>query len=173
VAEGLIPPALAQVHPVIEQYHWSKLPNPTGKPKYGGTLHLDLRSEPTNWDPFTGAVGTYVWGNVVYNKLLQVDMTLTTAFETKGANLQHLFPVCDLCQSWEQTSPTQYTFKMRPEARWQNVPPLNGQRVTAQDVKFAYDKYRDPKAFVSPYPAQCLTGRHPDHLTQDGGGHHY
>ena len=74
-------------------------------------------------------------------------MTLATAFETHGANLQQLFPICDLCETWQQTSPTQYTFKIRPEARWQNVPPLNGRRLTAQDVKFAYNKYRDPKAF--------------------------
>ena len=146
-AQGVISSELAETHPAIAQYHWSKLPHPTGKPKYGGTLHLDLRLDPSNWDPFTGNVGTYTWGNVVYNKLMQVDMTLTTAFETQGANLQQLFPVCDLCESWQQTSPTQYTFKLRPEARWQNVPPLNGRRVTAQDVKFAYDMYCDPKAF--------------------------
>ena len=56
--ESLIAPELAQAHPVIAQYHWSKLPNHAGKPKYGGTLHLDLRNEPTNWDPFTGNTGT-------------------------------------------------------------------------------------------------------------------
>jgi peptide/nickel transport system substrate-binding protein len=146
-AEELIAPDLAKVHPVIAQYHWSKLPTPTGKPKYGGTMHLDLRYDPSNWDPFTGNLGTYVWGNVVYNKLMQADIRLSTAFKTKGANLQQLFPVCDLCESWEQTSPTQYTFKIRPEAKWQNIPPLNGRKLTAQDIKFAYDKYLDPKAF--------------------------
>jgi hypothetical protein len=56
--ESVIAPALAQAHPVIAQYHWSKLPNHAGKPKYGGTLPLDLRNEPTNWDPFTGNTGT-------------------------------------------------------------------------------------------------------------------
>ena len=98
VGESLIAPELAQAHPVIAQYHWSKLPNYAGKPKYGGTLHLDLRNEPTNWDPFTGNTGTLGWGSVVYNKLMQVDMTLTTAFETQGANLQQLFPICDFAR---------------------------------------------------------------------------
>ena len=60
--ESLIAPELAQAHPVIAQYHWSKLPNHAVKPKYGGTLHLDLRNEPTNWDPFTGNTGTLGWG---------------------------------------------------------------------------------------------------------------
>jgi hypothetical protein len=110
-AQSVISSELAETHPAIAQYHWSKLPNPTGKPKYGDTLHLDRRLDPSNWDPFAGNVGTYTWGNVVYNKLMQVDMTLSTAFETQGANLQQLFPVCDLCESWQQTSPTQYTFK--------------------------------------------------------------
>jgi ABC-type transport system substrate-binding protein len=62
--ESVIAPELAQAHPVIAQYHWSKLPNHAGKPKYGGTLHLDLRNEPTNWDPFTGNTGTLGWGSI-------------------------------------------------------------------------------------------------------------
>jgi Binding-protein-dependent transport system inner membrane component len=63
---SLIAPELAQAHPVIAQYHWSKLPNHAGKPKYGGTLHLDLRNELTNWDPFTGNTGTLGWGSTDY-----------------------------------------------------------------------------------------------------------
>ncbi|MBI4234234.1 MAG: ABC transporter substrate-binding protein [Chloroflexi bacterium] len=145
--EELIPRGMAQAHPLVAKYHWSRLPNPKdAKPKYGGVLHVDLRYDPSNWDPFTGNTGTYVWGNVVYNTLVRANMRLTDAFKGKD-NLRQLVAECDVCESWKQTGPTQYTFKIRPEVRWQNVPPLNGRPLTAEDIKYSYDKYLDPKAF--------------------------
>ncbi|MBI4234095.1 MAG: ABC transporter substrate-binding protein [Chloroflexi bacterium] len=146
-AEELIPPGLAEAHPLIFKYNWSRLPRPSqAKPKYGGTLRVPLNFDPSNWDPYTGNTGTYVWGNMVYNILIRADMRLSNAFKGKN-NLKELVPECDVCESWKQTSPTQYTFKVRPEAHWQSVPPLNGRPLTAEDIKWAYDKYLDPKAF--------------------------
>ncbi|MBI4234233.1 MAG: ABC transporter substrate-binding protein, partial [Chloroflexi bacterium] len=104
------------------------------------------RYDPSNWDPFTGNVGTYVWGNVIYSNLVRANMRLSDAFKGKD-NLRQLVAECDICESWKVTSPTQYTFKIRPDAKWQNVPPLNGRPLTAEDIKYAYDKYLDPKAF--------------------------
>ena len=41
------------------------------------------------------------------------------------------------------------TFKIRPEAKWQNKAPVNGRAVTAEDVKMSFDRIKDP-ATVSP-----------------------
>ncbi|MBI4234235.1 MAG: hypothetical protein HY686_07335, partial [Chloroflexi bacterium] len=145
--EELIPPGLAAAYPTIFKYHWSRLPRPKeAKPKYGGTLRLNMAYDPSNWDPFTGNVATYVVGNFVYNKLVVANMRLSDALKGKD-NLRQLVAECDVCESWKLTSPTQYTFKIRPEAHWQNVPPLNGRPLTAEDIKYSYDKYLDPKAF--------------------------
>ena len=45
------------------------------------------------------------------------------------------------------------TFKIRPEAKWQNKAPVNGRQVTAEDVKLSFDRIRDP-AVVSPRAGQ-------------------
>lgn len=41
------------------------------------------------------------------------------------------------------------TFKIRPEAKWQNKAPVNGRAVTAEDVKLSYERIMDPN-IVSP-----------------------
>jgi len=41
------------------------------------------------------------------------------------------------------------TFKIRPEAKWQNKAPVNGRAVTAEDVKLSFERIKDP-ATVSP-----------------------
>ena len=50
--------------------------------------------------------------------------------------------VPDLAASWEQRDDRSYLFHLRPEARWQDVPPVNGRRVTAQDVEFSLRRLR-------------------------------
>ena len=47
--ESVIAPELAQAHPVIAQYHWSKLPNHAGKHNYGhhGHCHREYPSAGT------------------------------------------------------------------------------------------------------------------------------
>jgi hypothetical protein len=63
--ESLIAPELAQAHPVIAQYHWSKLLNHAGKPKYGGTLHLDnAMSLPTG---IRSPAIQALWGGAVWS----------------------------------------------------------------------------------------------------------
>jgi len=34
-----------------------------------------------------------------------------------------------------------YTFKLKPNAKWQNLPPVNGRNVTSEDVKVSWDSY--------------------------------
>jgi ABC-type transport system substrate-binding protein len=45
-----------------------------------------------------------------------------------------------LATSWEQTSPTSYTFKLRPDAKFSN-----GRPVTAEDVAGTLERIKDPK----------------------------
>ena len=144
--EALIPASLAEGYPLIAKYHWSRLPRPSqAKPKYGGTLRLVL-SDPNNWDPFTGNTATYSWGNMVYSNLVRPDLRLSQALQGKD-NLRQLVARCDVCESWTVASPTRYVFKIRPDAHWQNTGNLNSRPLTAQDVKFSYDKYMEPKAY--------------------------
>src|SRR5262245_1217437 len=47
----------------------------------------------------------------------------------------------DLAESWSQPSPTTFVFKLRKGVRWHNKPPVNGRELTAEDVKFTYERF--------------------------------
>lgn len=49
---------------------------------------------------------------------------------------------CDLCQSWEMLDPLTYRFHLREGVRWQDIPPVNGRKLTAEDVVFSYQRQR-------------------------------
>ncbi len=51
---------------------------------------------------------------------------------------------CDVCQSWRMTSDFSYEFKLRPDVRWQDVAPVHGRPLSAQDVVFSYNRMRTP-----------------------------
>src|SRR5262249_13863746 len=41
---------------------------------------------------------------------------------------------------------TTYVFKLRSNAKWQNIAPVSGRAVTAQDVVYSYGRQKDLKA---------------------------
>ena len=49
---------------------------------------------------------------------------------------------CDLCESWELVGPLTYEFRLRDNVRWQDLPPVNGRKLSAQDVVFSYERQR-------------------------------
>lgn len=51
---------------------------------------------------------------------------------------------CDLCLSWELTPDFGYEFQLRPDVRWQNISPVNGRALTADDLVFSYERLRTP-----------------------------
>lgn len=51
---------------------------------------------------------------------------------------------CDVCQSWRMTNDLAYEFKLRPGVLWQNVAPVNGRALTAQDIAFSFERLKTP-----------------------------
>jgi peptide/nickel transport system substrate-binding protein len=47
----------------------------------------------------------------------------------------------DLAESWTQPNETTYVFKLRKGVRWHNKPPVNGRELTAEDVKYTYERF--------------------------------
>ncbi len=62
----------------------------------------------------------------------------------EGSNQPNLLLECDLCQSWELTDDLAYEFKLRPGVLWQNIAPVNGRALTAQDIVFSFDRLKTP-----------------------------
>ncbi len=44
----------------------------------------------------------------------------------------------------EQPDGLTYTFKLKPNIKWQNANPVNGRALTAEDVVYAFDRLRTP-----------------------------
>lgn len=92
----------------------------------GGTLTWSKPAEAVALDPTTSLLGSS-WEllNIVYDRLVTVD-----------AN-QEVQP--SLADSWENPTPTEYTFHLRPNATFSN-----GRQLTADDVVGSFERYLDP-----------------------------
>ncbi len=49
---------------------------------------------------------------------------------------------CDLCESWRLDEDLVYEFRLREGVNWQDISPVNGRRLSAQDVVFSYNRQR-------------------------------
>jgi peptide/nickel transport system substrate-binding protein len=99
-----------------------------GKP--GGTLTFATAALPPSLEPHMQ--GLDIWQKrkpLIYENLVWIDAALE--------------PQPELAERWEQKSPTEYVFHLR-----QGVKFHGGKEMDAEDVKYTYDRVRDPK--VSP-----------------------
>ena len=114
-----------------------QFPEPAGKtPKAGGTLRIAATWNVAKMDPTTSAAGgTITIPNMAYNRLLGM-----VGGPRKDPFAIELEP--ELAATWERSPDgSVFTFNLREDIKWQNVPPLNGRPFTADDVKYAYDRY--------------------------------
>jgi peptide/nickel transport system substrate-binding protein len=98
--------------------------------KPGGTLTFATSALPPNVEPHMQ--GLDIWQKrkpLIYENLVWIDHGL----EAKP----------ELAERWEQKSPTEYVFHLRRGVKFHD-----GRDMDADDVKYSYDRIRDPK--VSP-----------------------
>jgi ABC-type transport system substrate-binding protein len=104
------------------------------QPKRGGTISIMVTyGETPNLDPhLTGTVALHQWGaGVAYARLIDRKI---------GPDIQaaaQIIPAPWVAQSWEQPDETTYLFKLNPAAKWQNIAPVNGRQLTAEDVAYS------------------------------------
>ena len=104
-------------------------------PKRGGTLRLTVLADPLHFDPhLTISFLTMVPLSLVYSRLVKVKA---------GPSVKPMtYPVePDLAESWTQANETTYVFKLKKGVRWHNKPPVNGRELTADDIKFTYERF--------------------------------
>ena len=95
--------------------------------KQGGDLRAALTGEPDVLDPATSSIYT---GAQVYEQIFSklIDMDASGNF------------VPDLATSWTENDPKTWTFKLVPNATFQN-----GEKFTSADVKYTFQRILDPK----------------------------
>lgn len=109
---------------------------PAAQGKRGGTLR-GLTIISSNLDPHR-TTATISFGRI-YSKLMRFSTSDPGRIEG------------DLAATLPEIAPdgVTITFKLRPEATWQDRAPVSGRQVTAADVKLSFDRIKDP-ATVSP-----------------------
>ncbi len=128
-------PVVATPDPVETPATPTHAPSPTIVPNTGGVARLAAR-EPfehqdvhASWSP---ALST--WGpGLAYSRLLRLR-------SGPDVRLPSLAVECDLCAGWRMTDHLTFEFDLRPDAAWQDLPPVNGRAVTAADVASSYTR---------------------------------
>lgn len=103
-------------------------------PKRGGVFRFRGYTPP-HFDPhLTASYTTMINLSFTHSRLIKhkagPDVKPGT-FEYEG----------DLAESWSQPTETTYAFKLRKGVRWHNKPPVNGRELTAEDVKYTWDRF--------------------------------
>ena len=109
-------------------------------PKRGGVFRVCAVADPTGFDP-----------HLTINWWTQIALSFTHSRLLKhqaGPGVRPgTFPIeGDLAESWTQANETTYVFKLRKGVRWHAKPPVNGRELTADDVKYAYERFLGTKA---------------------------
>ena len=116
-----------------------QIDEPDTPPKFGGTLVQRFTFDPGPLDPAIAAAGGTMTGvNLIYNRLIGVY----SGWDSDPYARNDLVP--ELAESWEISADgLTYTFHVQPGTKFQNVAPVNGRELTAQDVKYSFDRYSE------------------------------
>jgi peptide/nickel transport system substrate-binding protein len=106
--------------------------------KSGGILRV-RGYDPPHFDPHqTLNFKTNTTLSFVYSKLVRHKVGPTV---TPGT-----FPIeGDLAERWEEPDDTTVVFYLRRGVKWHKKPPVNGRELTADDIKFTYDRFLTEK----------------------------
>ncbi len=106
------------------------------QPKRGGHLVWahntgDQPNQDIHFQPTT-ASSAYGSG-LVYSRLLRRKVG-------PGIGTIASIPEGDLAASWEQPDERTYIFKLRPNVKWQNIAPVNGRALVAEDLIYSFGR---------------------------------
>ncbi|PYM75783.1 MAG: hypothetical protein DME03_10340, partial [Candidatus Rokuibacteriota bacterium] len=104
-------------------------------PKRGGIFRICSQLDPVGFDPHqTLAFTTMTMLSFTHSRLLKV--------KAGPAVRPGTYPIeTDVAESWTRTGDTTYVFKLRRGVRWHPKPPVNGRELTADDVKYTYERF--------------------------------
>ncbi|MEX2430961.1 MAG: ABC transporter substrate-binding protein, partial [Dehalococcoidia bacterium] len=109
-----------------------------GEPVFGGQFETHSRGEPR------GGFEPHMPGG-----LREKRMLLSMFLEGTVARLDSTDAKCDelltpwLAESWGYVDDTTFEIKVRPGVMWQDVEPLNGRPLVAQDIAFSFQRLID------------------------------
>jgi len=103
-------------------------------PKRGGVFRLPLAQPPMFDHQLTVNWTTQIAVSFTHSRLVKVKAGPSVVPGT--------FPLePDVAESWSQPTETTYVFKLRRGVRWHAKPPVNGRELTAEDIKYTYERF--------------------------------
>jgi len=114
-------------------------PQSGGTPKDGGTFKFTIFTEdPPTLDPYANvSFRVQDFAAFHYSRLLMSK-------KGPGIDGQAYIMDGDLAETWKPSEDGKtWTFNLRQNARWQNLPPMNGRPLTAQDVVWSFNRFMD------------------------------
>jgi ABC-type transport system substrate-binding protein len=109
---------------------------PAGEtPKYGGVARYPISGDAPHLDPHqTNAPNIIIGGgSLAYSRLVKAD----AGPNRKGDSF---LVAGDLAESWTQPDDLTYIFKLRPGIKWQNIAPVSGRALVAEDVRYSFER---------------------------------
>jgi peptide/nickel transport system substrate-binding protein len=108
------------------------------KPQPGGTLRgtvsLVLGKDPMKASTFL----THALASYSYSRLMRFKTVLGELSEDQWYTAEP-----EVAAKVENPDPTTYIFTLRDDVKWQNVPPVNGRQLVADDVVYSFNRYRE------------------------------
>src|SRR6059036_4356512 len=105
-------------------------------PRRGGVFRIRGEEATTGFDPHLVANHHRIATNLSFTHSRLVKVKAGTAVVP---GTQPLEP--DLAESWSQPNDRTYVFRLRKGVRWHPKPPVNGRELTADDVKYTYERF--------------------------------
>jgi peptide/nickel transport system substrate-binding protein len=142
-ALGIIPVSIpTPTIPAASPATATSVPSPTATPEptiSAGLFRTAVENPPVHFDVHQEtSPALFVWGpGLVYDKLLIFDESADNGHAYGGVR-------CSLCDSWAMVDQSTVEFNLNPDAKWQDIAPVNGRPVTAADVVFSLNRQRTP-----------------------------
>ena len=134
-------PAAVVPQPTTASAPAAVVPQPTAVPagpKKGGSVTIHAwTADPPDLDPYMNtSFRSQEFAGLFYSRLLKFDTG-------PSIKVNSFIPTGDLADKWEVSKDgLSYTFHIRDNAKWHNKAPLNGRKVTADDVVFSWDRFQ-------------------------------
>jgi peptide/nickel transport system substrate-binding protein len=104
----------------------------SGEPKRGGRLRVNMGAQNVFLDPHMTALPgvSWLWGNISHHL---VEIAPDRSITDEG-----------LAKSWEIPDALTFVFKLHDGIKFHDLPPANGRPMTAEDVKYSFERMRTP-----------------------------
>jgi peptide/nickel transport system substrate-binding protein len=115
-------------------------PQPQGSPRRGGVLHIAITGTKSNIDPVQSYDSD---SRLIYDQLLEWEASWFLPKVQTTPTIRK-----SLAEDWDIVDLSTWDFHLRKGVTFQDLPPVGGREMKAQDVKYSYDLLKDKPGYI-------------------------